>query len=478
MKMKLFNNLTLSLFGEESDREKQSNNTGVVNYLSFEEIDLPSSISPDDLLEVLNFPVRLENALKREGIRTIGEFCAVTDKELMKIRNIGRKSVNYMLEVKRMVNEKYGTLQSRTPVEQKPEEKKEEISIPENQLISSLLERCGNDKAKEIIKKRYGLISGERQTLEEIGVFYNVTRERIRQIQVKALKRMSHPLTSVREPLIEFIEKTLFENGGILSAEEADIKIPEALGGITDDGSSVLDLLSDLGWIQSCKIGDIGIYAPLLNAVSLCKVSEKIIAIIKQTDLGIDASAIVKENPLFRNINDERFGAENFVLRYCSIDPRIEQVSLASGELIFRHYSAGNFAKKGWVALIKRVFEEEQMPLHFTEVADKVNGLIEPSGRHIDVRRIHSLMIEDKDFAHSGVNGTYGLTSWGFRKELTPQLIEECMKKAGFPLHWKQIYNYVSKYKNTKPGNIYACLETNRLFKKVDSGTYWLREES
>ena len=96
--------------------------------------------------------------------------------------------------------------------------------------------------------------------------------------------------------------------------------------------------------------------------------------------------------------------------------------------------------------------------------------------RQLDVRRAHSILIEDVAFAHSGIHGTYGLTTWGLRKETTPELVEECLKNAGFPLHWKQIYNYVSKYKDSKPGSITSVLETNKRFKKVENGMYWFSE--
>lgn len=345
-----------------------------------------------------------------------------------------------------------------------------------NNIVASLLEKSGNERTRDIIVKRYGLLTGERLTLEEIGESYGLTRERIRQIQAKALKRMKLLAVSSIKILSDLAEDTLYQNYGILTAEEADKKIPEIVE-TKDDGSSVLDLLNALGEIQKCVVGDIQIYSPRLNKVDLCKLSEKVVAVIKKDNLGLGVDSIVKRINLLREITDPRFNQRDFVFKYCKIDPRIEEIKLISAkpEVIFRYYTPGHFEKKGWIGLIDKVLEQEQMPLHFTEITNRVNDLIADSGKQLDVRRAHFILIENENFAHSGIHGTYGLTSWGLRKETTTELIEECLKKAGFPLHWKQIYNYVSKFKDSRVASIVSVLENNRKFKRTSSGVYWFR---
>jgi len=46
------------------------------------------------------------------------------------------------------------------------------------------------------LKLRFGLEDNQPRTLEEVGKLFNVTRERIRQIEAKALRRLRHPSRS------------------------------------------------------------------------------------------------------------------------------------------------------------------------------------------------------------------------------------------------------------------------------------------
>ena len=52
------------------------------------------------------------------------------------------------------------------------------------------------DRERKVLIQRFGLLDGKPKTLEEVGVEFNVTRERIRQIEAKALRKMRHPTRS------------------------------------------------------------------------------------------------------------------------------------------------------------------------------------------------------------------------------------------------------------------------------------------
>jgi len=59
-------------------------------------------------------------------------------------------------------------------------------------------------REQEVIRQRYGLNDGRAKTLEEVGREFRVTRERIRQIEAKALRKLKHPNRSKK--LVDFID--------------------------------------------------------------------------------------------------------------------------------------------------------------------------------------------------------------------------------------------------------------------------------
>lgn len=64
-----------------------------------------------------------------------------------------------------------------------------------NEDIDSVLKTL-TDREEQVIRLRFGLKDGRQHTLEEVGLEFNVTRERIRQIEAKALRKLRHPVRS------------------------------------------------------------------------------------------------------------------------------------------------------------------------------------------------------------------------------------------------------------------------------------------
>jgi RNA polymerase primary sigma factor len=86
-------------------------------------------------------------------------------------------------------------------------------------VLDSLTER-----ERRVLSLRFGLVDGYSRTLEEVGKQFKVTRERIRQIEAKALRKMRHP-TRIRQ-LHGFFDAEQIDNAQNLMKVAATSGLP------------------------------------------------------------------------------------------------------------------------------------------------------------------------------------------------------------------------------------------------------------
>ncbi len=409
-----------------------------------------ANLAGNDPIETLGLPTRIENALKAAGINTLNLLFLSTEKEIVGSKNLGHRSLELITKYKDAI--KKGIISG----------------IQDEELVDITLNRCKDEREKTIVNKRYGLFTGERETLEEIGKSLNITRERVRQIQNKTLSRMRHPSTKSKQRLKELIAKVCLENGEMITDREADNLIPGLIKNSSIDGSSFLDLVADVGWIQKYKVGDVSFYSSNNSQFPLSQLMESIVSTFKTKSKLLSVEEIIEALTLKGNQDPTLI--HNIVTKCCISDPRIEKI-----EEKYTLYSIPGSRTDKWAYFISKVLEQSEEPLHFTEIAERANEQLGSVDEKLEQRRVHAILVQNSKFAHTGSWGMYGLTKWGLRKDTTLDLAEEYIKKAGFPVHWEQIYGYVSKYKYTKPKNIVSILNSDR-FIKLDKGMYWIKD--
>ena len=82
-----------------------------------------------------------------------------------------------------------------------------DLSYSRSSLILKQLEEVMatlTEREQRVLEMRFGLLDGQSRTLEEVGKEFQVTRERIRQIESKALRKLRHPSRSRK--LRDFLE--------------------------------------------------------------------------------------------------------------------------------------------------------------------------------------------------------------------------------------------------------------------------------
>ena len=101
------------------------------------------------------------------------------------------------------------------------------VAVASNQLlreqVQSILGSLSR-REREVLEMRFGLKDGQGHTLEEVGQVFSITRERIRQIEAKALRNLQHPFLSPKK-LYFACDTGLFYDMKLIGDEGIDLAI-------------------------------------------------------------------------------------------------------------------------------------------------------------------------------------------------------------------------------------------------------------
>lgn len=149
---------------------------------------------PVHMVETINKLVRAQRTLLQELGREpeVDELAKVLELKEDKVREIMKISQEPVSLEKPIGEEEDSHLGDFIPDDDAPS--------PEHQTAFSLLKEQLNDvlstltpREEKVLRLRFGLDDGRTRTLEEVGKEFDVTRERIRQIEAKALRKLRHP---------------------------------------------------------------------------------------------------------------------------------------------------------------------------------------------------------------------------------------------------------------------------------------------
>ncbi|MGG6294732.1 RNA polymerase sigma factor, RpoD/SigA family [Leptolyngbya sp. AN02str] len=155
---------------------------------------------PIHIVEKLNKLKKAHRELRRELNRnpTEEEMAKALDMPLDQLRNlqqVRRRSLS--------LNHRVGKGEDTELMELLEDQstRSPEVQLGEammRQEIYTVLSDVLTEREKDIIALRYGLVTGETHTLEEVGGLFNLSRERVRQIQTKAMRKLRRPQVAAR----------------------------------------------------------------------------------------------------------------------------------------------------------------------------------------------------------------------------------------------------------------------------------------
>ncbi len=159
--------------------------------------------------------VRELNRVKREYIQshgsapTLEDLSELTGMSIDKIKKVESVS-QYTASLERPIgDEDEDTLGDFIEDPSSPSPTKETFRMFLREQLSRALEQL-DEREREILKLRYGLEDGHPRTLKDVSLKFNITRERVRQIEIKAIEKLKHP--SRRAELKRFRELLLAED--------------------------------------------------------------------------------------------------------------------------------------------------------------------------------------------------------------------------------------------------------------------------
>ena len=152
---------------------------------------------PVHMVETINKMSKMQRKLTLElgyepSVTELANALDMTEEKVMEIMQIAREPASLETPIGEEDDSNLGDFVADSNAVT-PEGNVESVMLREH--IDTLLEDL-KERERQVIVLRFGLEDGHPRTLEEVGKEFNVTRERIRQIEAKALRKLRHPSRS------------------------------------------------------------------------------------------------------------------------------------------------------------------------------------------------------------------------------------------------------------------------------------------
>ena len=344
--------------------------------------------------------------------------------------------------------------------------RKIKLSFKPHQSSKKLL-RGLKDRDRYVLESRFGLVEPEKKTLESIGQEYDITRERVRQIQDAALKaiRKSDSYDEAKEIFGE-IEEAINNLGGIIS--EDNLLEHMAEDDISQNhihfhlvvGDNFKKFKEDkkfkARWSVNGSLAD-----------KVHRALEKLHSHVTEEELLSEEQMILKFLDRLDGVEDgyvDRDIAEEFL----RLSKMVDKNPLGDWGLT----SSQNVSVRGIRDYAYLIMKKNGSPMHFREVAEAITDTFNKKAHPATT---HNELIKDERFVLVG-RGMYGLEEWGYRSGVVKDVIKELIEERG-PMTKEEIIDAVLKERYLKENTILVNLSNKQYFKKDDEGRYILSDK-
>lgn len=318
------------------------------------------------------------------------------------------------------------------------------------------------ERDRYVLESRFGLVDSDKKTLESIGSEYDITRERVRQIQNAALKAIR-------------------KSGDYSEAKEIFSEIEEIinnLGGVVNE-NHFLDHVSNDDVIQN----HIHFHLVVGDNFKKHKEDKKF-----KNRWSVNGELANKVHTALEKLHDhvtkdELLSEEEMILKFLDrldgkedgfISDEIAQQFLTLSKIVGKNplgdwglTSSKNISVRGIRDYAYLVMKKNGSPMHFREVADAIT---ETFNKKAHSATTHNELIKDDRFVLVG-RGMYGLKEWGYKAGVVKEVIADMIFEQG-PLSKEEIIEGVLRERYLKENTILVNLSNKDYFKKIDGGKY------
>jgi hypothetical protein len=323
-------------------------------------------------------------------------------------------------------------------------------------------------KETEVIKRRFALAGQNKQTLERIGKHFNVTRERIRQIESIALSKLKRTVRTTRlNDVNEMAKGILRAHGGLMLSTELVSAVLKRLPGSQMVDGSILKLSFSID-NEMASEGRSQTYKPFwrLGNLSMDDISTIVdmgVKFLNKRHSCMKAAEVISSiqaMPAFQG----RVPSPELIVSCLSIDERLKEIPEGWGLTEWRFVRPRSIRDK-----VEIILKKSGRPMHFMEIA---NSIKEAGFDHknVTVQAVHNELIRYPQFVLVG-RGLYALREWGYEPGTVADVIENILKQKG-ALSKKQIIEEVSKQRTVKVGTISLNLQKMPYFVRVGRAVY------
>ena len=348
------------------------------------------------------------------------------------------------------------------------QKEQERANFDPSEMLAQLF-KVLTSKDEDVLRRRQGLHGGKKETLEAIGKMYGVTRERIRQIETSAVKKIceNEGFHETIKPARHTVVLLLREEGNGIMEQDLLLKRLLNFTPKSDENiKSLIFLLEHL--IEDVKrVGPSGAVKRswMLSSASHDQANE-ILDLVKE---------IVEEHAAPVTLTElwEKFKEHEQAKIHAG---RMDSDTLGSHIEMSQHLGKNPFGEYGlveWGTIVPKrmndkiylVLKKHGEPLHFHEITDRINKA-KFDHRTAYPPTVHNELILNDRYVLVG-RGVYALTEWGFKPGVVADVIKELLRKYPEGLTREEITEKVLDQRMVKKNTIYLALTNNEAFKKA-----------